>query len=39
VALVDLARNRRLVVWSLGAGSAALAAASLHRWVTRQWIA
>jgi len=39
VALTDLAHNRRAIVYSLGTGSAVLAAASLHRWITKQWIA
>jgi hypothetical protein len=39
VALTDLARNRRSIVYSLGTGSAVLAAASLHRWITKHWVA
>jgi hypothetical protein len=39
VALVDLARNRRSIICVLGVGSTVLAAASLERWITKQWIA
>lgn len=38
VAITDLARNRKAIIYSLGAGSIVLAAASLHRWITKQWI-
>jgi len=39
IALGDLARQRRWIIYSLGGGSAVLAGASIHRLVTKQWIA
>ncbi|MCU1392670.1 MAG: hypothetical protein JWM34_1098 [Ilumatobacteraceae bacterium] len=39
VAVTDLVKNRRTIVFSLGAGSLVLAAASLDRWITKRWVA
>lgn len=39
VALTDLARDRRSIVYTLAGCGGVLLVASLRRWITRQWIA
>jgi hypothetical protein len=39
VAIADLARNRRWVIYPLAATGVVFAGMAVHRWITKQWTA